>query len=89
MICIEKCVLWGWAALQDPKEKARQMMVNSDAEIVWSSLDHDGLTIRGVVLSEPGAGSFLSWSPALPSSLLSPSLLADTPTSYGRYPGVI
>lgn len=75
--------------MQNPKEKARQMIVNFDAEVVWSSFDHYGLIIRGAVLFEPRAGSFLSWSPALPSSLLAPSLLADTPTSYERNPGVI
>jgi hypothetical protein len=30
-------VLWGWAALQNPKKKARPMIVNFDAEVVWTS----------------------------------------------------
>ena len=36
-------VLWGWAALQNPQEKARQMIVNFDAEVVWANFGRGNL----------------------------------------------
>jgi len=35
----------GEAALQNPKEKARQMILNFDEEVVWSSFDHYNLPV--------------------------------------------
>jgi hypothetical protein len=40
MVCILKCGIMGYAALQNPEEKAGQIILNFNGEVVWSSFDH-------------------------------------------------